>query len=362
MKRIIFLVFILNGLLLAQVDTNSKSINAYVLPIFSGAPETSWRFGITSRFLFDFYKNSETRKSNAKTSLSYTGLDQIIFESNWIYFFENEKYVTRGAVNFSDFTEFYYGTGETDLNNEIRFDFFRTEANFSFLFNLGKDVFFGPIYSFLEYDDIDVVEGETQYQELRNSSRNLIGATFLLDERNNLLNPQNGSFFEFLYAFNATNDNHNYHRFNIDYRYYHTFLNRFTIASRSINFININDAPFYDLALIGGEEIARGYLLGRHRSNNMMSLQTEFRFPFPGVTINLPWIGDYEFIWGFGVFGGLSKVFDSFDNFVNASIFPNSGISLKWMIDKAEKINIRIDYGVGRDGENGLYIKFGESF
>lgn len=361
MKKNILIFLLLSTCIFAD----GKKVSIYPMPIISFAPETSWRVGVTTRFIFDIYQDSLTRKSNAKFSLSYTGLEQIILENDWNYFFKGENWRTRGKAYFSKFREFYYGMGETSINDEISFDFTRSEIRAGLFYKLRDNLFTGPFYKYLAYYDLEQVEGEVNYQELLGSHVNAAGWSVIYDNRKNLLNPIQGKFAELTYFYNINSlpdIQKFYHRLNLDLRYYFSFAEKFTLATRSINFFNIGDAPFYDQAQIGGEEVARGYLLGRHRSNNMMSLQSEFRFPFPGIKLDLPFFGEYEAIYGIGFFGGISRVFDDFGDFAKSTIFPNYGISLKWMIDKSERVNIRFDYGIGTRGESGFYIKFGESF
>jgi hypothetical protein len=55
-------------------------------------------------------------------------------------------------------------------------------------------------------------------------------------------------------------------------------------------------------------------------------------------------------------------VYPDFSSIVQTSFKPNGGLGLRILVDKTENTNLRIDYAVGADGQDGLYITFGKSF
>ncbi|HYH56974.1 MAG TPA: polymerase, partial [Anseongella sp.] len=79
------------------------------------------------------------------------------------------------------------------------------------------------------------------------------------------------------------------------------------------------------------------------------TLQTELRTPV---------------VWRFGVaaFGGLTKVYNWTDRFEIGRVKPNYGGGLRFLIDRKNDINLRLDYARGSDGQDGFYVAFGESF
>jgi len=108
-------------------------------------------------------------------------------------------------------------------------------------------------------------------------------------------------------------------------------------------------APFYDYAFLGGDKFVRGYYLGRYRDKNLSSVQSEIRFPI---------------VWrfGFAAFGGLSTLYANTNNIAAKNIKPNYEMGLRFLVDKKDKTNLRLDYAAGKDGNNGFYVSFGESF
>ena len=135
----------------------------------------------------------------------------------------------------------------------------------------------------------------------------------------------------------------------LDIRYYKTWKEKLTFAVRFINDFNFGDPPFYDHAVLGGDKFVRGYGYGRYRDNNLSSLQTEFRLPV---------------FWKFGiaVFGGLANIYSGSHHFKLRNFKYNFGLGIRFRVDKKDKTNLRMDYAVGQDDNDGFYVSFGGSF
>ena len=99
---------------------------------------------------------------------------------------------------------------------------------------------------------------------------------------------------------------------------------------------------------MGGNQIMRGYYQGRFRDNNQVALQAEYRRQV------IPWLG-------FVLFGSVGDVAASVDRFDLGDFKAAGGAGVRLMIDKKDRINIRFDYGLGRD-TSGFYFAFAESF
>ena len=93
----------------------------------------------------------------------------------------------------------------------------------------------------------------------------------------------------------------------------------------------------------------RGYYLGRYRDKNMITFQTEYRFP----------VG-----WRFGgvCFLGFGDVANKIADFSPAEFKYSFGLGLRFMFDKQEKINARLDFGYTKDGDLGVYAMVVEAF
>jgi hypothetical protein len=81
----------------------------------------------------------------------------------------------------------------------------------------------------------------------------------------------------------------------------------------------------------------------------MSTLQGEFRF---------------HVFWrlGLSAFGGVSLNYPQPDQMKLNNSKYNYGGGIRFLMDKEEHTNLRLDYAVGQDGNKGFYVVFGESF
>jgi outer membrane protein assembly factor BamA len=328
-----------------SASDSTKIIKILPVPAFGYSPETKTYVGAVSLFTIDLYRDSLTRTSNATFEFNYTWNRQLILSSEWKYFFKEEKWFSNGSLSYSGYPDFYYGIGSnTPASNELLYNSNRWVFEINILKNLGKKFFIGPELRYISYSKVNFT-GETVYPELADQSTFGAGITLLKDSRDNLLTPTKGFYLNFSTGYNFSKSN--YLKTAVDVRIYKTWKGKYTWANRLINEFNSGTIPFYDYAFMGGDKFVRGYKFGRYRDKNLTSLQTELRLPV---------------VWKFGAafFGGLSNLYS--DNFSPDNSKYNYGLGLRFLVDKHDRTNLRIDYAIGEDGNDGFYISFGESF
>jgi hypothetical protein len=295
-------------------------------------------------FTFDFYKNPSTRISNAKLEFNYTWNKQLILDSEWNYFFKEEKWFTKGRLNYADYPDYYYGIGSnTPLSNKLLFNSKRIILEANILKKAGKNLFFGPFFRFQNYFDLSS-KGDFSYPELVEASVYGAGLTLLKDSRNNLLTPMKGFYLNFSSGYNFSKQD--YWKISLDTRFYKTWMGQLTWANRFYGESNSGVPAFFDYAYLGGDKFVRGYNYGRYRDKNLATYQTELHFPV------------YRRL-GLATFGGAS---DLFNEKLGNDIKYNYGLGIRFLVDKHDKTNLRLDYAVGKDNNSAFYISFGESF
>jgi len=333
-----------------QDSTKVKKVKVLPVPTFGYSPETRTYIGAVALFTINLYQDSTTRTSNAKVEVSYSWNKQVILETQWNYFFAHEAWFTRGLLHFSKYPDLYYGIGpDTQEDGELKFESNRAIVDVDVLKKFKKYVFGGIGIRYLNYSNLSFYNETNPYPELQNSSTTGVKLILLKDSRNNILNASSGSFMEVLNTHNF-GDSY-YSRLGIDLRKYMTmsYNDRHVLAGRFYTTFVFGDPAFFDYSLIGGDKYARGYFYGRYRDQNFTTLQLEYRMPI---------------IWRIGLagFGGFSMIYPDFTSIDQSSFKPNGGLGLRFLVDKAENTNLRIDYAVGSDGQDGFYITFGESF
>ena len=93
----------------------------------------------------------------------------------------------------------------------------------------------------------------------------------------------------------------------------------------------------------------RGYYYGRYRDENYVMAQAEHR----------------QYFWrcfGYVLFFGLGEVFGESPMSLDGLRF-SAGVGLRYLFDKTEGVNLRMDYGIGLGQDtNGIYFGLGEAF
>lgn len=328
--------------------TKYKKIKILPVPAFGYSPETRAYIGAVSLFTIRNYDTVHTRISNAKIEFNYTWNKQVIAEGEWNYFFNKEKWFTKGRVHFSHYPDFYYGIGgNTPDSNKAIFNSRRYIFEASALKQVRYKLFTGISARYINYNNVYYINSNTMYTELSDSRTLGIGYSLLNDSRNNLLTPQYGRYIFADISYNTSvND---YLKIIADWREYKTWNKKQTLAIRLYNELNIGKPSFYDLSHLGGDKFVRGYYYGRYRDNGMGTLQAEYRFPI---------------VWRFGMaaFSGVSTMYSSINKLNQASLKYNYGLGVRFLVDKKDNTNLRVDYAVGSNNNNGFYISFGEAF
>lgn len=334
---------------LGQDSIKVKKIKVLPVPAFGYSPETRTYVGAVSLFTFNFYADSLVRHSNAKVEFNYTWNRQIIVECGWNFFSKNEAWFSSGQIHYSRFPDFYYGIGaDTQQEHQLTYNSNRFILHMYILKKIRPQFFTGLNIKHIQYRNVKPIgTGILSYPELVSTITYGIGYSLQKDSRNNLLSPTKG-----LYLFTNTTCNFStafYTTFSLDFRYYKTWRDRFTTAVRLMNSLNFGTLPFYDYAILGGDNLVRGYYYGRYREKKLSTLQLEFRFPV---------------VWRFGLaaFGGLSYLYSGINDFAYNTGKPNYGLGIRFVVDKRDKINLRFDYARGENENSGFYVSFGESF
>ncbi len=334
----------------AQDSVKSKKVKILPVPSIGYTPETKTYFGAVSLFTLDLYQDEKTRTSNAKLEINYTLNNQLIIETGWNYFFRQEKWFTRGLLHFSKYPDLYFGVGaNTPSSNELKFESSRTIVDLDLLKQLWENMFAGFGVRYSNYYNIGYYESHNPYSELKDDSMAGLKLILLNDSRNNILTPTHGSYVEIVNSYNFYNDFYGVVAFDLRKYLVPAYNENHVLAGRLYTSLTLGKPPFFDYALIGGDRYARGYFYGRYRDQNFSTMQLEYRL---------------KLFWriGMATFGGISVINDDFSNINKHSWKPNGGLGLRFLIDKKENTNLRLDYAIGSGNQDGFYIAFGESF
>ncbi|MBE0592839.1 MAG: BamA/TamA family outer membrane protein [Gemmatimonadales bacterium] len=113
------------------------------------------------------------------------------------------------------------------------------------------------------------------------------------------------------------------------------------------------DVPFGGYQVYGGRSTLRGYAMGKYRGKHLVAGQAEFRWTFYRR------LGAVAFAGVGTVWGGESQ---SEEDVFERGLLPSVGAGIRYTLSKEKRINARIDYAFGVNGNDGLYLGIMEAF
>jgi len=348
--------------LLAQSDDSlktevEKNFRAYPLPVVYYTPETRFAFGAVTLFNFRFKgESAESRNSQFQLGGAYTQNDQMLFYAPYQFFLKENKYNIFGQFYYYNYSYNFYGVGN-DVPKDYEELYFvnipRIRINATQL--VRKNLYFGFRYWFDEFDIQETEENGLLSQNLVEGADggtiSSLGLVALYDSRDNYNYPEKGAWFEVLALPNrkGLGSDFNFIRFSLDYVKYHKVASNSVFVVNLFGVSNYGEVPFNEMAFIGGRSKMRGYYEGRFRDKHLWMVQAEWRQEIKGKI-------------GAVAFGGVGGVASEINNFELNNTVPSAGVGIRYRMDESDKINIRLDYGVGLYGSSGIYLTFGEAF
>lgn len=340
----------------SQDSTRQKKLSLVPIPAVFYTPETRLGYGVLLSGVFRIGQDEEsTRKSNAQVLGAYTLNKQTIFQSSHNLFTNEERYNLNGRLNYLDFPIFYYGVGnDTKASFEESIEYEVVEFNERVVRQFKKNWFIGLQYQFTNLYNLSftpTVLNEDSARLYNDQGKNSgLGLAIIHDSRDNVLNATKGYFLQVTSLHNGgrLGGEFNFSRYVLDYRRYWKLKDGSVLAGQAFSQLNFGEVPFREMSQMGGDVLMRGYYSGRFRDKHYLATQFEWR----KTVIN--WFG-------IALFGGVGDVADSPSNFTLDTFKYTVGGGLRFMVNKKERLNIRIDYGIGKE-TSGFYFAFAEAF
>lgn len=359
MRKLLFTLFLIPFFGYSQEsDTTSNEGSFAVFPAISYAPETSLQIGAVGIWVLkntDVSQSTFLRQSTITPYFIYTLKRQSIAVVNVDYYFPNGQNLN-SAIRYYNFPDSYFGIGNTndpDVSEQYTNRFFQFEGQF--LHPINEKTFVGGAFDshFTSLRNI-LVAGLLETQApvgLDGGNLFGVGPAFRYDTRDYTLYPTKGYFITSRLLFNKVGD-FDYTTYLVDFRKYITIFNDDNILAFQFRsqFTFGTDVPFYKLPQLGGDERLRGIAnASLYRDRQMMYSQVEYRRPL---------------FWRFGmtVFAGVGDVAFDVDDFALSEFKYVAGIGGRLAIIPERKLNVRLDLGVGRGGQTGIYIGISEAF
>jgi outer membrane protein assembly factor BamA len=359
---IVFSLFLFSNKIKAQKDsTETKKVNFSIYPVFGYQPETKFAFGVISFIVYnnathegdDFY-----RPSTISPYILYTLNNQILIAIDFDSYFKKGYYLDI-KPRYYNYPDFFFGIGndneiedgETYTNEFIRLDGrFMKFIDHKWSVGLRFDFQNSKLYDFEE--DGELMNGEIFGTEGGLNSG--LGPTAQIDTRDNILYPSKGFYAraEIDFYSDIFGGDFNYTHFLIDFRKFISIKNEKNIMAfqAAANFTSGDNIPFFKLQKVGGDQRLRGIENSRlYLDKQSFWMQAEYR---------------RELFWRLGgvAFAGFGDVAPGLSEFNFNELKYVVGLGGRFQALKDEKLNIRLDAGIGRGGQYAFYLSVKEAF
>lgn len=357
-----FLILLVAGLPatsgLAQVDSSAKRpFKALFLPIAARSIETDWSFGGAGSLTFKLKAaDTSTRTSNSQVLALYSIRRQFIVAVNGTTYFPGEKYILSHQFSYSHFPDKFWGLGSNAPDANVEDYTFRQFYVFLHLQRQLRPRFFlGLWYEYQRLLEIDYQAGglfdQQQVTGRLPYSVSGAGPSFTYDSRNNAFAPDRGALLQFYISHfdPALGSTFRFTTFVVDTRKFIRTSPKQVLALQAYGFFNTGEVPLRSLASFGGSSSMRGYYDGRYRSRNQVVVQAEYRVLL---------------LWRLGAvaFADLGNVSDDLSDLTFKGLKYSYGGGLRFSLSPKERLNLRLDYGIGSGSSHGFYVQLGEAF
>jgi outer membrane protein assembly factor BamA len=339
-----------------ESDKGEKTSGLTFLPVIFYTPETKWALGGGGLYYFRLTRDKTVRRpSNISFNGAYTQRKQTDLNINPDFYLKSGLHL-QVKFQYSDFPDQFYGIGNGTAE-EMEEPF--TSKFWKMSVEALKRVR-GPLNAGFQYFFDHTRLKEVTDGGLLSSGRipgsaggtvSGFGYFMTYDSRDSIFYPTAGSFHQFsaLTFGRALGSDFSFNRLYLEFRRYFPLSFAHCLAFQTRFLLQTGDPPFWRMGLLGGPESMRGYYLGRYRDKNMLVLQAEYR-----------WVPVFWRL-GLAVFAGLGDVAASLGQFDLGRLKYSCGLGLRFVIDPKQRINLRLDYGIGK-GTSGVYFTATEAF
>lgn len=353
------------GLIIITEESHSQSIGEsikvskegfYPVPVLFYLPSTGYAFGAA----FIYYNTPDSANPDRFPDIiggygTYSTKGQIQGSLRVNRFYDGNKYRFDFEASYYHTPDIFWGIGpdpSTKVSEKVTYN--QTRLKLDFLGSIKEDIYVGPYYWFekftlSEYDPRGVIAAGNLTGSLGITTSGL-GIEIILDKRDSLFFPTKGIFADMkgLYFNKLIGSDVNFLRFDVDIRYYMEVAKGEVIALNTLLNSTAGEVPIQMLPKLGSHQMMRGYPMGKYLDKNLWAFQAEYR---------------RAFFWriGLSLFAGVGQVFPKYSEFSISDLKIAGGAGLRYMLDKDQHLNVRLDIAQSREGTY-VYFTIQEAF
>ena len=336
-------------------STKFKSkFNAYPYAFYT--PET--KFAIGAGGIFIFFTGQEEGLNPSKIGFGgyYSSNKQYKISMNNAYYFFSNKLYFNLPLSYGYFVDKFWGIGDnTETTGQEPYKMKTFTA--SMTIQIPPIAFMADRTGLiLDYNNTEIVEKDSNEYLINDAVHGSnggqffgIGTDLVWDSRDNIFFPNTGGYQYFKAVVYPSVGDFVFALFELDVKHFWAFKPDRVFATNFYFNGVTGDTPFYQMPALGGPKRMRGFFHGRYRDNVYIMFQLEYRQYF------------YK-RFGFVVFGGTGNVSDNILTYDFHTLKWSYGAGLRFLFNKKQKINLRMDVGFGSQGNSGIYFGIEEAF
>jgi hypothetical protein len=327
------------------------------VPIYSYSTEAGNIFGLAKFNLFRLSKKdtiSNPSKLSGVVTFSTEGRINASVATELVL--KEKKYIILSYINYKKTPEFLFGIGnDVSRDNMEEVSTERIKFLATPLIRVYKEFYAGIIIDISNYFNVDVDSTSFLVKQkipgTEGGPSNGLGLALSYDNRSSRYNPQGGAFILSSLAWHPTfiGSDYQFSKFQLDIRKYFNPWLKHVIAIQGTTTSVSGTAPFYELALMGGDSRMRGYYEGAYRDKVLVDGQLEYRAPIWNIFGATAWIGT-------------GRVASSYSDLSLEGFHLSYGFGIRIRVDSKNNTNLRLDFGFGPNNIKGTYINFAEAF
>ena len=339
-------------------DSAKTSSKLVVFPAMTRSIETSWAFGGAASYTFRASpKDTLSRTSSIQMGILYSLRKQLVSSIRGTQYLNHENWILNEQVSFSSFPDKFWGLGKHTTDNSVEdYSFKQAYVYLHFMKKIAPRLFAGLLYEYQRVWDIQYKAGGLFDQQQVDGRHNYhvsgLGLSLTYDSRNHAFSPDKGFFAQtyFNHFSPVTGSQFPYTNIVIDVRKYMPAGKDAVLAAQAWLFGNIGKTvPLRSMAAFGGDNTMRGYYQGRFRDLQQFVVQGEYRRHV------------YK-RFGLVAFAGFGNVAHEIGDLNFSNLKYSVGGGLRYALNASEKLNLRIDYGIGKGNNSGFYFQLAEAF
>lgn len=333
-------------------QTSKKDNTLVALPIVYFTPETNWAFGAGASYTFHL-DSLRQRPSTLQLGGVYTLRKQILSYFSFNLFHPEKRWEMAGELGYYQYVYKYWGIGNSrpaslEESYEVTYPRLRIAPKYI----LSEYWRIGVTADLNKYSRLQLKEdGQLERQQtlgIDGGYVNGVGLQLQYDSREHTIFPTRGWYISSKAIFYnpVWGSDYSFTAAQMDVRTYQNIAGGIIWASQLLGtFRSGPEIPFYDLSLLGGSKMMRGYFEGRYRDANLWALQSELRIPVWKRFFLVP-------------FASAGDVFN-FEDY-HRSIKFAGGMGVRYIVDHANRVNIRADVAYGQNFQ--FYLSVLEAF